>query len=169
MANKANIHCKYKEWLEPDNLTRIKGWARDGLTHEEIAEKMGVSFSSLRIWRRKYKDIEIALAKGRDVVDREVEETLFKKAIKGDTTAMIFWLKNRKPDEWRNFVERATKEDKEEQRARINRILLENEKLKAEIEKIRGETDRAQHDDGFLAALSAAAEEDWSNGDEDPS
>ena len=125
--------------------------------------------SSLRIWRRKYKDIEIALAKGRDVVDREVEETLFKKAIKGDTTAMIFWLKNRKPDEWRNFVERATKEDKEEQRARINRILLENEKLKAEIEKIRGETDRAQHDDGFLAALSAAAEEDWSNGDEDPS
>lgn len=30
---------KYKEWLKPENLVRLQGWARDGLTDEDIAKK----------------------------------------------------------------------------------------------------------------------------------
>lgn len=160
---------KYKQWLEPDNLIRIEGWARDGLTHKQIAANMNITRDSLQAWIKKFPEIKKALKHGKDVVDRQVEMTLFQKAMNGDTTAMIFWLKNRKPDEWRNFVERATKEDKQEQMARIQRIMLENEKLKAEIEKIKGETEQAKQDDGFLEALAASAADDWSDGDEDPS
>ena len=31
-----------------------------------------------------------------------VEETLIEKEVVPDTTAQIFWLKNRKPNEWRD-------------------------------------------------------------------
>ena len=34
-----------------------------------------------------------------------VENALFKNAIEGNVTAQIFWLKNRKPDKWRDKPE----------------------------------------------------------------
>ena len=30
---------KYQEWLEPEGLLKLEGWARDGLTDEQIAKK----------------------------------------------------------------------------------------------------------------------------------
>lgn len=38
---------KYHKWLDLDNLTLLKGWARDGLTDEQIARNMGISPSTL--------------------------------------------------------------------------------------------------------------------------
>lgn len=132
--------AKYEEWLEPEGLLLIEGWARDGLTEEQIAHNMGVSYSSLKNWKNEYLAILTALKKGKEVVDREVENALLKRA-KGfttteqvvsskkvveykdgkrvkevsepcvievekyyppDTTADIFWLKNRKPEQWRD-------------------------------------------------------------------
>ena len=43
-----------------------------------------------------------ALKKGKAVVDFAVENALLKNALAGDTTAQIFWLKNRKRDKWRD-------------------------------------------------------------------
>jgi len=43
-----------------------------------------------------------AIKKGKLIADYQVEKSLFEKAIHGDTTAMIFWLKNRRPDLWRD-------------------------------------------------------------------
>ena len=42
---------KYKEWLEPDGLLRIEGWAKDGLTLDQIAHNMGIGVSTLNTWR----------------------------------------------------------------------------------------------------------------------
>ena len=132
---------KYQQWLEPEGLTLLEGWARDGLTDEQIAVNMGISRSTLSDWKTKYSDISDALKKGKEVVDVEVENSLLKKAtgytvdlvktfkvrrveynesgkkileqeelvhgidqmhIPADTTAQIFWLKNRRPDKWRD-------------------------------------------------------------------
>lgn len=118
---------KYQEWLEPEGLLKIEGWARDGLTDEQIAEKMGISVASLYNYKKDHLEILEALKSGKEVVDRQVENALLKRALgyeyeeikekyEGgicvertvtkkevipDTTAQIFWLKNRKPDEWR--------------------------------------------------------------------
>ena len=97
----------YKEWLEKDNLLLLQGWARDGLTDEQIAHNMGISTTTLYEWKKKYPEIADTLKKTKEVVDRQVENALFKKACEGDTTAMIFWLKNRRPNDWRDKRETA--------------------------------------------------------------
>ena len=125
---------KYAEWLEGDNLILLKGWARDGLSDEQIAHNMGISRKTLYEWKNKYSDIRDVLKKTKDVVDKEVENALqkssegfyveetteelrwnrdtskyemvvtkrVKKYIPPSTAAQIFWLKNRKPDVWRD-------------------------------------------------------------------
>lgn len=45
--------AKYEKWLTPDGLVRIGGWARDGLTDEQIAHNMGISRSTLNAWKKK--------------------------------------------------------------------------------------------------------------------
>lgn len=93
---------KYEEWLTEDGLILIEGWARDGLTDEQIAHNMGISAVTLYDWKKKFPKISKALKKTKEIVDRQVENALFKKACEGDTTAMIFWLKNRRPNDWRD-------------------------------------------------------------------
>lgn len=93
---------KYERWLEPDGLTLLEGWARDGLTDEQIAHNCGITATTLYDWKNRFTEISEALKRGKEVVDYQVENALLKKAIGGDTTAQIFWLKNRKPDKWRD-------------------------------------------------------------------
>ena len=96
---------KYQRWLEPDGLLLLEGWARDGLTDEQLAHNMGITTKTLYEWKKSYGSICEALKKGKEVVDYQVENALLKKALGGDTTAQIFWLKNRKPDKWRDKPE----------------------------------------------------------------
>lgn len=113
---------KYEYWLTPEGLLKIEGWARDGLTDEQIANSMGVNKATLYRWKEKYCDICNALKRGKEVVDRQVENALLKRAlgytyeeityeggaetkrvvkeVVPDTTAQIFWLKNRKREAW---------------------------------------------------------------------
>ena len=119
---------KAMEWLEQDKLTLLEAWARDGLTNEQIAKNMGINPSTLYDYMNKFVEISNALKKGKEVVDIEVENALLKRAlgytitlceqkvdkdgcvhdlkkdvhIPGDTTAQIFWLKNRKPKNWKD-------------------------------------------------------------------
>lgn len=111
----------YKDWITKEGLTKIEGWARDGLTDEQIAHNIGCSVKTLYNWKKAHLPILQALKRGKEVVDREVESSLHKRAlgyyveevtyeygeevkrvrkhVAPDTTAIIFWLKNRKA-EW---------------------------------------------------------------------
>lgn len=120
---------KYEEWLTEDGLTKIEAWARDGLTDEQIAHNIGITTTTLYDWKKKYSAFSDALKKGKEVVDIQVENALLKRAlgysytettrerlengkmevtktvtkeVQPDTTAQIFWLKNRRPDRWRD-------------------------------------------------------------------
>ena len=70
---------KVEKWLTPEGLTLLGGWARDGLTEEEIAKKMKVSRSTLNNWKNKYLDILDTLKKNKQIIDYEVEQALLKK------------------------------------------------------------------------------------------
>ena len=96
--------AKFEDWQKKkdENLILIQGWARDGLTEEQIAHNMGISRSTLNEWKKKDSDISDTLKKGKEVVDYQVENALLKKALEEkNVVAMIYWLKNRRPDKWR--------------------------------------------------------------------
>ena len=67
---------KANEWLEQDKLTLLEGWARDGLTDEQIAHNMGIVTSTFYEWKKKYPKFSEVLKKNKEVVDLEVENAL---------------------------------------------------------------------------------------------
>lgn len=93
---------KFEYWLSEDGLLLVEGWARDGLTEADIAHNIGISVSTLNEWKNRFSEFSTVLKQTKEVVDRRVENALYKKAMGGDITAMIFWLKNRKYKEWRD-------------------------------------------------------------------
>jgi transposase-like protein len=118
---------KADEWLTEEGLLLIEGWARDGLSDEQIAQNMEISTSTFYEWKKKFSEFSEALKKGKEVIDRMVENSLLKAALgyeyeeevidnkgnkhtvrkyeKPNVTALIFWLKNRKPEQWRDKQE----------------------------------------------------------------
>lgn len=135
--------AKYEKWLTEEGLLLLEGWARDGLTDEQIAHNMGITRKTLAEWKKKYSDICDTLKRAKEVVDIQVENALYKRAVGfkykevvreripdtnelvvtreiektalPDTTAQIFWLKNRVPNKWRDKAENVNinKQDKE--------------------------------------------------------
>ena len=126
---------KWEKWIEPNHLLILGAWARDGLTDEDIAHNIGISRSTLKEWKKKIPAISATLNTNKAIADIRVENVLYKKAIgctvkekviskiknpdgtvteterivereqPPDTTAGIFWLKNRKPKDWRDKQE----------------------------------------------------------------
>nr|WP_315527522.1 helix-turn-helix domain-containing protein [Carnobacterium maltaromaticum] len=181
---------KYQQWITEEGLIKIEGWARDGLTDEQIAHNIGIQRTTLYDWKNKYPDISDTLKKGKEVIDRQVENALLKRAlgfvytertakvvdrdpevveverrdyehrykldnpeaklqeikdaaikaiptrerivflevdkqVSPDTTAQIFWLKNRKPKEWREKTEIAVTQTKSEAVEEMERYMQE--------------------------------------------
>lgn len=81
--------AKYKDWLTDDNLTLLSGWARRGLTDEQIAHNIGIAPQTLSEWKKKYSDIAAALKKGKEVFDIIAENALMKRALGYTTTEII--------------------------------------------------------------------------------
>ena len=90
-----------------EKVALIEGWAKDGLTQQQIADNLGIGLTTLKDYMKKSTSISTAIKKGKEVTDYQVENALFKSAINGNVTAMIFWLKNRRPDKWRDRRESA--------------------------------------------------------------
>lgn len=93
---------KFEYWLTEDGLTLLKGWARRGLSDEQIASKMQIAASTLYEWKKRFPKISEALKDGKDLPDVKMENALYEAGISGNVTAMIFWLKNRLKSEWRD-------------------------------------------------------------------
>lgn len=104
-----------------------KALAIDGLTNEQIAKKLGCSEDTLRKWTKLYPEFSGALKEGKESADAQVEMSLYNRAIgygysetkitktpdgtkhetrtihlAPDPVSCIFWLKNRRPDKWRD-------------------------------------------------------------------
>lgn len=100
-----------------------------GATDQEIADFFGVDVRTIYRWKHDHDEFCQALKAGKSVADERVERSLYQKAIgyeqeevkifmpggadkpvyapyrakiAPDTTAAIFWLKNRRAQEWRD-------------------------------------------------------------------
>lgn len=100
---------------------------RYGATDAELADFFGVTTRTIGRWQAGHEDFCRALKVGKEVADDRVERSLFHRAVgyshpdthisnhqgkitatpitkhyPPDTTAMIFWLKNRRKQDWRD-------------------------------------------------------------------
>lgn len=102
-----------------------------GATDKELAEFFSVSEQTLNKWKKDYPEFLESLKKGKNIADANVASRLYNRAIgysckatkfvtsegritdskeyiehyPPDTTAAIFWLKNRQPEKWRDKKE----------------------------------------------------------------
>ncbi|RPI19048.1 MAG: hypothetical protein EHM58_03275 [Ignavibacteriae bacterium] len=112
------------------DLEMIEKLAGYGLTDESIANVLGVTPHQIWLAKNTHRALAEALKAGRDKADKNVIETLYRKAIgyekkeiqyfklkdfvngvtvtkyyQPDLSAIIFWLKNRRPEEWKEIIE----------------------------------------------------------------
>lgn len=150
---------KYEKWLEKDNLLLLNGWKRSGLSDEQMAKNMGISRRTYYNWQAKFPEIKKVTTLGHEHANFMVENALFKKAINGNVTAMIFWLKN-------NMRERYSDTQRSELEDKLTATQIEKVKLDMEIAKKKAEmlsdTQLTQEDviSGYFDTLFEAAEGD---------
>lgn len=117
---------KYK----PEYVEQAAKLCALGATDIEIADFFGVDARTLYRWKGEYPEFCQSLKVSKEIADDRIERSLFARAngyehdevdirvVAGvvvqtpirkfyppDTTACIFWLKNRRPDLWRDKVE----------------------------------------------------------------
>lgn len=127
---------KYHTHVQP-KLETITGWARQGLSHEQIARNLNVAESTFYEYKKMYPELSEALRRGEEDAVLEVENALFKSAIgftytedaltktgqvvevnkyaKPNVSAIIFFLKNKRPNQWK---------DKQEIQADVNQCVI---------------------------------------------
>lgn len=141
----------YKEWISDENLLLLGAWARDGLTDKDMANNIGIGESTFFDWKHKHPEFLEVLKKNKEVADIIVENALYKRAIgydyeevktitsadgvvmqktitkkhiPADITAQIFWLKNRRPNIWRDKLDVESDEETKEQLKNITDAML---------------------------------------------
>lgn len=140
-----------------------KYMARCGLTDKEIAKEFGISIRTLNYWKKSHVEFLHSLKENKKLVDAMVEDSLLKKAIGyeveetevvatkdgkntrikktkkwiHDTTAAIFWLKNRQPERWRE-LQSVEHSGEVTNKTNLDLSYMSDEELQEEIKKLEG-------------------------------
>lgn len=113
--------------FKPEFIAQAKKLCELGATDVEMAQFFKVATSTFYKWKNEFLEFSEALKAGKSASDDRVERSLYHKAVgytfdsekvfqnngkiiraktvehvPPDTTSMIFWLKNRRPDLWRD-------------------------------------------------------------------
>lgn len=119
-------------------LNEVEKWAKAGVADKQIAKNLGVAYSTFRDYVKKHSELSASLSKGKQEIDEKVENALLKRAlgyeydevkeiyegdqltkrqvitkhVPADVGAMIFWLKNRRPQEWKSDYHKVKHDEK---------------------------------------------------------
>lgn len=134
-----------------NKLHLIEKWiSEEGLFDHQLAQRMGIGHSTIYEWQGKYPEFAEVMKKAKDRADELVENALFKRAIgyeytevvkerakngrlvvvketvkenAPNVTAQIFWLQNRKPDQWKD--RRAEGGNEKEITIKLGNVIME--------------------------------------------
>jgi hypothetical protein len=96
-----------KSDFRPEYILIAKACARFGAIEDEIANELNIGPATLDRWKQKYPEFRCALKAGKEASDDRVERGLYQLAVRWNGQppnlgACCFWLKNRRPSEWRD-------------------------------------------------------------------
>ena len=92
-------------------LDMIIHWRTTGYTQHDIAKRCGISNSSLDKMKLKFPDVKEALEHSKERLVKDLEITLFQKALAGDKVLLMFALKNLAPTRWKEVHQVETRND----------------------------------------------------------
>lgn len=121
---------KYHTHVQP-RLNEIAEWLSEGLIIKEVSKRLGISVRSFYRYQNEYEELGNIVIESKAIADYRVEESLFRRAVGYDydetkvvvdddgkkrveksrkhmppnVAAIIFWLKNRMPDKWKQNVQ----------------------------------------------------------------
>lgn len=129
---------------QPEHAERARKLCARGATNRDLAARFGVARSTIGQWIATHPEFDQAVQQGRDLADAIVIESLFRRCtgydreaekvflyrgeprtatytahVPPETRACMFWLWNRRPDDWRAKAERAQEEEQEDDAAFI--------------------------------------------------
>jgi hypothetical protein len=90
---------------EPELIDEACRLIRLGMTDAEICQELDVSVPTYYRWRANFPEFRKATNEAKEAQDDRVVDSLIRVAHEGNVTAQIFWLKNRRPNEWRDRKE----------------------------------------------------------------
>lgn len=128
---------KCEEWFAK-NKNLLAFWCMNGYTYQEIAEGIGINTKTLENWRKRNPEFNEFISDFKRVCDSKVANRLYQDAIDGNTTAQIFYLKNRMPEKWR---------EKPQDIKEKKMMQLQLEKAELELNELR---DAYNHSDSTL-------------------
>lgn len=128
---------KYETHVK-SRLSEIQEWAKSGVSDKQIAKNLSVAYSTFRDYVKKYPELSSVLNRSKREVDTKVENALLQRAlgysyeevkatyegdqivkkqvitkhVPADVGAMIFWLKNRRPHEWKSDYHKVKHDEK---------------------------------------------------------
>lgn len=145
---------KYK----PEFAEQAHKLCRLGATDREVADFFKVTEQTLNNWKAAHPEFFESLKVAKEEADKRVEQSLYRRALgyshdsvhvsnfqgevtltpivehyAPDTTACIFWLKNRKPSEWRDV--KAVEHSGEMTHRHVSE--LSDDEIIARLERIR--------------------------------
>ncbi|MDB4437387.1 hypothetical protein N9163_00900 [bacterium] len=89
------------KWIPDEAICEQAGeMASRGLTISQIADCLGVSDATVYDRQNEYPEFLEAIKRGRSSGIHKITNQLFDKAMSGDNTAIIFYLKNRDRESW---------------------------------------------------------------------
>tara|TARA_R100001480_G_scaffold99216_1_gene103348 strand:+ start:1242 stop:1730 length:489 start_codon:yes stop_codon:yes gene_type:complete len=106
LTKKNNKVGRPKFVVTKDMCERAEAYASQGLTSEQIALALGIGESTLYDKQNEFKEFGEAIKRGKGRGIQRVTNKLYEKALEGDNTAMIFYLKNRAG--WQDKIEKET-------------------------------------------------------------
>jgi len=130
MENKEDKKVGRPTKFDSIDIELVKKLYENGLTDQQVAGILGINKDTIYEWKKKHPDFSDSIKGWKEFADEKVERSLFERAtgyshpdvhitnyqgsIKEtdiikvyppDPTSMIFWLKNRKPEQWRDRQE----------------------------------------------------------------
>lgn len=87
-------------------IERAEMLAAQGLNRIQIARGLRVDIKTLNKNIESNKELEEAIERGKVAGLEQVTNALFNKAVEGDNVSMIFYLKNRDPNNWEEVQKR---------------------------------------------------------------
>lgn len=151
-----NMRSRNLKRFHPRYVEQAEKLYKMGFTDAEFAEFIGASLSSVRMWRAKYPKFRKASEVGKDEADDRVARSFYMRAtgyehpterifhnrgevvraetlehVPPDVQAGFLWLKNRRPDEWK---------DRSEQHITGAVAHLTDEEIDARLSKLLGKT-----------------------------